>query len=226
MGKMLDAPGRAHLGGDIRTGAGCVRLFRGRGRVGAMKRAEQITTAERTYIVHFRPEPEGGYTVTLPGPAGPGELWRDPRGSARDGRRCDRRLPRMPARGWRADPIERCGDDRACRAGEGQAADRMSRKPPALHDLQGRRAWATCALHVIDVDPGAENPTSRCPTRSCQPHPWTGPLQRGVLDNDHARAPRCRRAEAIHPVTIIQRMEPSPSTTQRCVAFSPTSRPA
>ncbi len=52
-----------------------------------MKRAEQITTAEYTYTVHFRPEPEGGYTVlcpALPGLVSYGETLEEARAMAAD----------------------------------------------------------------------------------------------------------------------------------------------
>ena len=52
-----------------------------------MKRAEQITTAEYTYTVHFRLEPEGGYTVlcpALPGLVSYGETLEEARVMAAD----------------------------------------------------------------------------------------------------------------------------------------------
>ena len=76
-----------------------------------MKRAEQITTAEYTYTVHFRPEPEGGYTVlcpALPGLVSYGETLEEARAMADRGIAGYLECLREDGEPM---PIERCGDE-------------------------------------------------------------------------------------------------------------------
>jgi predicted RNA binding protein YcfA (HicA-like mRNA interferase family) len=114
---------------------------------GSMKRKKSGPRALVAYLCHFRPEPEGGFTVTLP-QAAPGRyLWRNP-GSAGERARGDRAVLRGDAGRWPAHSTPRPRSRLADRsAGAGCRRGRMR----ALPALSGRAVIAALERAGVEV---------------------------------------------------------------------------